>query len=185
MRSTPQTSSLTPHQHGEDGARELGRRLHGIRFSHVLTSPLQRSRKTCELAGLSKGSRLEPDLAEWDYGEYEQRRSEDIHLEYPCWTIFHHGCPGGESPQEVSDRADRLISRLRELDGNVALFSHGHFGRVLGLRWIGLPSCQGVGLLLGPTSLSVLGYGHNQRDEPAIEVWNSSSDSQLRRDSSA
>ena len=120
---------------GEDEARELGRHLRDIRFAHVLTSPLKRARQTCELVGLDKVAEIEPDLAEWDYGDYEGKRSVDIRKGRPDWNVFRDGCPHGEMPAQVSERADRLIARLRTLDGKVALFSHGQFGGVLAARW--------------------------------------------------
>ena len=136
---------------GEDEARELGQRLRDIQFARVLTSPRQRARRTCELAGLGPVAEIEPDLAEWDYGDYEGQRSADIRKARPDWNLFRDGCPRGEMPAQISDRADRLIARLRVLDGNVALFSHGHFGRVLAARWIGLPVSEGQHFLL-PTA---------------------------------
>ena len=114
-----------------------------IRFSHVLTSPRQRAERTCELAGLGHSAEIEPDLAEWDYGDYEGKLSADIRKERPGWNVFRDGCPDGEMPAQISARADRLIERLGALKGNVALFSHGEFGAVLAARWIGLPVVQG------------------------------------------
>ena len=158
--------------HGEDEARELGQRLRDIQFARVLTSPRQRARRTCELAGLDPEAEIEPDLAEWNYGDYEGQRSVDILRARPDWNLFRDGCPRGETPAEITDRADRLIARLRGLDGNVALFSHGHFGRVLAGRWIGLPVRQAQHLLLSTASLSILGYEHSLAGEPAIVLWN-------------
>ena len=146
---------LTPG--GENEATRLKHRLDNIGFAHVLTSPSRRARRTCELVGLEGAAEIDPDLAEWDYGEYEGRRSVDILAERPGWNVFRDGCPGGETPPQVSDRADRLIARLRALDGAVALFSHGHFGSVLAARWIGLPVIEAQHLLLDTASLSVLG----------------------------
>ena len=159
---------------GEDGARELGQRLRDIPFARVLTSPRQRARRTCELAGLGPAAEIEPDLAEWDYGDYEGQRSVDILKGRPEWNLFQDGCPRGETPAQISDRADRFIARLRVLDGNVALFSHGHFGRVLAARWIGLPVSEAQRFLLDTASLSVLGYEHNHVESPVIALWNSS-----------
>ena len=157
---------------GEQDAHELTERLRAVKFGRVLTSPLMRARRTCELAGLGEAAGIEPDAIEWDYGDYEGQRPADIRKERPGWNIFRDGCPSGESPTEVSQRADRLIARLRTLEGNIALFSHGQFGRVLGARWIGLPAMQAQHLLLSTASLSILGYGHNLVDEPAIVLWN-------------
>ena len=125
-------------EQGEQDARKLGERLHAVRFRRVFTSPLQRARRTCELTGLNEVAEIEPDLAEWDYGDYEGQRPVDIRKGRPDWNLFRDGCPRGESPAQVSERADRLIARLRTLEGNIAIFSHGHFGRVLAARWIGL-----------------------------------------------
>lgn len=158
--------------HGEDGARKLGPRLRDIPFVRVLTSPRQRARRTCELAGLGATAEIEPDLAEWDYGDYEGQCSTDILAVSPGWNIFRDGSPNGETPAQVSARADRLIARLRGMDGKVALFSHGHFGRVLGVRWIGLPVIAGQHFLLGTSSLSVLGQEHDHADQPVIVLWN-------------
>lgn len=159
--------------HGEDAARELGLRLRDIPFAHVLTSPLQRAQKTCVLAGLTPVAEIDPDLAEWDNGDYEGRTPADILESRPAWNLFRDGPPRGETPAQISNRADSFIARLRELDGNVALFSHGHFGRVLAARWIGLSVGQAQHLLLNTASLSVLCYEHNLTDQPAIALWNS------------
>lgn len=159
--------------HGEDAAREMGQRLRPVQFAHVLTSPLQRARQTCASADLKPAPAIEPDLAEWDYGDYEGRTSAEIAGSRPGWNLFRDGAPGGETTAQISKRADRLIARLRELDGNVALISHGHFGRVIAVRWIGLPVEQAQHFLLATASLSVLGYEHDRSDQPAIELWNS------------
>jgi len=119
---------------GEDEATGLAVRLQGIAFSAVLTSPRQRALRTCELVGLDRQAEIEPDLTEWDYGDYEGQRSVDIRRGRPGWSIFRDGCPHGETPVQISDRADRLIQRLRSRDGIVAIFSHGHFGCVLALK---------------------------------------------------
>ena len=160
---------------GEDQARELGQRLREIRFGRVLTSPRQRARRTCELARLGSVAEVEPDLAEWDYGDYEGQCSVDIRKARPDWNLFRDGCPNGEMPAHVSDRADRLIARLSKLEGNVGLFSHGHFGRVLAARWIGLLICEAQHLQLDTASLSVLGYEHNRVESPVLVLWNSGS----------
>src|SRR5471032_1786501 len=127
-------TDLPLNEQGEQEARTLVGRLREIKFSRVFTSPRQRARRTCELAGLGAKARIEPDLAEWDYGDYEGLRSIDIRKSHPDWGIFRDGCPGGESPAQVSARADRLLMGLRAMDGTIALFSHGHFGRVLAMR---------------------------------------------------
>ncbi|HZC25321.1 MAG TPA: histidine phosphatase family protein [Candidatus Binatia bacterium] len=159
-------------ERGEQEARDLAEPLRAVRFSLVFTSPLQRARRTCELVGLDAVAQLEPDLAEWDYGDYEGQRSVDIREERPDWNLFRDGCPRGESPVQVSERADRVISRLRALAGNTAIFSHGHFGRVLAARWIGLPVSQAQHFLLSTASLSILGYEHNLDGESVIVLWN-------------
>jgi len=165
---------------GRATARKLAPGLREIAFTHVLTSPLLRARQTCEFAGLGDGAQLEPDLAEWDYGDYEGRTPAEILASRPAWKLFRDGAPGGESPRRVAARADRLIERLRGLDGNIALFSHGHFGRVLAARWIGLPVRQAQRFLFDTASLGVLCYEHGRRDEPAIGMWNTGI-KQLRR----
>ena len=159
-------------EQGEQDARELAERLRAVRFSRVFTSPRQRARRTCALAGLGAVAEVEPDLTEWDYGDYEGQRSADILQARPNWNVFRDGCPRGETPAQISDRANRFIARLRVLDGNVALFSHGHFGRVLAARWIGLPVSEARHFLLSTASLSILGYEHNFAEESAIVLWN-------------
>jgi broad specificity phosphatase PhoE len=158
---------------GDQDARRLGERLRDLRFSQVFTSPRQRARRTCELAGLGPAAKIEPNLAEWDYGDYEGQHSVDIRKGRPDWNLFRDGCPRGEMPARVSDRADRLIVRLRALDGNVAIFSHGHFGCILAVRWIGLPVIEAQHFLLGTASLSILGCEPNHPEVPVIELWNS------------
>jgi probable phosphoglycerate mutase len=163
-------------ERGERNARSLGERLKGLRFAKVLTSPLQRAARTCELAGF--GAEVDRDLVEWDYGQYEGRRSADIRLERPDWQLFRDGCPGGESPDQIGARADRVVSRVRALaspaapgPGDVLLFSSGHFLRVLTARWLGLEPAAGKFFLLSTASLSALGYEHD-RSQPVIRLWN-------------
>lgn len=162
-------------ERGEDGARELGQRLRDIPFARVLTSPRQRARRTCELAGLGPMAEIEPDLAEWNYGDYEGQRTADILQARPGWNIFRDGCPRGETPAQISERADSVLAPLRVLDVNVALFSHGHFGRVLAARWIGLPVIEGQHFLLGTASLSILGHELSHPEVPVIALWNAAS----------
>jgi broad specificity phosphatase PhoE len=157
---------------GEDGARALGPALEAINFTQVLTSPRQRAQRTCELAGLDAVAEVEPDLTEWDYGDYEGRRSADIESDRPGWSLFRDGCPDGESPAQVSHRADRLIGRLAGLQGNVALFSHGHFGAVLATRWIELPVIEGRHFPLDPCSVSVLGFAAHHPEDRVVVRWN-------------
>ena len=171
-RHTSRTNIPLTEQ-GEQDARQLGKRVRAANIAYVFTSPRQRARRTAALVGLPPVAEIEPDLAEWDYGDYEGQRSEEIRKGRPDWNLFRDGCPHGEMPGHVSDRADRLIARLRALDGNVALFSHGHFGCVLAVRWIGLPVIEGQHFLLGTASLSVLGYEPSRPEVPVVTLWNS------------
>jgi broad specificity phosphatase PhoE len=136
----------------------------------VFTSPLQRARRTCEMAGFGSGAIVEPDMMEWDYGAYEGRTSAEIHAERPDWDLFRDGCPEGESPDQIGARADRVIRRVREIAGDTLLFSSSHFLRVFAARWLGLEPGAGRLFVLGTASLSVLGYEHN-RSEPVIRLW--------------
>ena len=158
-------------ERGQGNARQLGERLHGITPAKVFTSPLQRAARTCELAGFGAAAEVDRDLVEWDYGEYEGRTSAEIHTERPEWQVFSDGCPGGESPSQVGVRADRVVSRVRAVKGDVLLFSSGHFLRVLAARWLGLEPAAGRYFLLGTASLSALGYEHNA-SQPVIRLWN-------------
>ncbi len=157
---------------GEAQGRRLRPWLRGIDFAHVLTSPRQRAQRTCALAGLPVPPRVEPDLAEWDYGAYEGRTSCEIRADRPGWSLFRDGCPEGETPQAIADRADRLIARLGALEGRVALFSHGHFGAVLAARWIATPVETGAHFPIGVASLGILGQSANHADLRVIELWN-------------
>jgi probable phosphoglycerate mutase len=157
-------------QRGELNARSLGERLKGMTFKAVLTSPLKRASRTCELAGFGAQAEVERGLLEWDYGQYEGRRTVDIHRERPDWQLFRDGCPGGESPAQVGTRADRVIERVRAIEGDVLLFSSGHFLRVFAARWLGLEPAAGSFFLLSTASLSALGYEHN-RSQPVIRLW--------------
>lgn len=163
------------NEKGEQDARKLAERLRDVTFSRVFTSPLQRARRTCELAGLGDVAEIEPDLVEWDYGDYEGQFSLDTRKRRPDWNLYRDGGPGGESPAQVSERADRLIARLRTLEGNIAIFSHAQLGRALATRWIGLPVQQAQHFVLSTASLSILGYEHNLAEEPAILLWNATS----------
>ncbi len=169
---------------GEDEVREWGQRLCRIPFDHIVTSPLQRARRTCELVGLGKDSELEPDAVEWDYGDYEGLRSVDIRKDRPGWNVFRDGCPNGESPVAISARADRVIAHLRTMEGNVALFSHGQFGGVLAARWIGLSVVEAQHFTLGTASLSILGFDPHHPEVSVIELWNSSAHEASRLDPS-
>jgi len=165
---------LTPA--GEQNARLLGKRLAKISepIGLVLTSPVQRARRTAELAGFGERAEIEPDLFEWDYGKYEGRTSADIRRERPDWQLFRDGVPSGETLAQVAARADRVIARVRKAGGNAILFSSGHILRVLAARWCGVDPSAGAHLLLGTASLSVLSYEHNLQ-EPALVLWNDQS----------
>ncbi len=163
-------TDLALTERGEQNARALGARLKGLRFSNVLTSPLQRARRTCELAGFGAAAEVDRDLVEWDYGQYEGRRTAEIHAERPDWQLFRDGCPGGESPADVGARADRIVSRLRGAQGDVLIFSSGHFLRVLAARWLELEPAGGRLFVLSTASLSALGYEH-QVTQPVIRLW--------------
>ncbi|MGD0211890.1 MAG: histidine phosphatase family protein [Terriglobales bacterium] len=158
-------------ERGEDNARRLGEALKPLTFAKVFTSPLRRAMRTCELAGFQSVAELDRDLVEWDYGDYEGRLTVDILRERPDWQLFRDGCPRGESPQQVAARADRVISRVRTVTGNVLLFSSGHFLRVLATRWIDLEPINGQFLMLSTASLSALSY-ENSLSHPAIRFWN-------------
>jgi broad specificity phosphatase PhoE len=158
--------------HGEDESRSLAPRLRSLAFARILVSPLRRARQTCELAGVAAASQLEPDLSEWDYGLYEGLRSADIRQDRPGWNIWRDGCPGGESPADVSARADRLIASLGEMQGTVALFTHGQFGAALAARWIGLMLVEGQHFALNTASVSLLGIDPHHPDRRIIELWN-------------
>lgn len=153
----------------------ISRGAQKFKFTHVLTSPLQRARRTCELAGFGAVARVEPDLQEWDYGDYEGRTSVDIRAQQPGWNLFEDGSLGGESVEQISHRADRVLAGLRPMAGTVALFSHGHFLRALAVRWIGQPVQEGRHFALDTASLSILGYEHGNDEIPAISLWNSGS----------
>jgi broad specificity phosphatase PhoE len=160
-------------ERGEANARALGARLSGLSFAKVFTSPLQRAVMTCELAGLGTQAEADPDLIEWDYGQYEGRRTVEILGERPDWFLFRNGCPGGETPDQVGARADRVVHRIRAVQGDVLLFSSAHFLRVLAARWLGLEAAGGRYFVLGTATLSILGYEHNLA-EPVIRLWNDS-----------
>jgi broad specificity phosphatase PhoE len=159
-------------ERGERNARQLGERLKGLTFARVYTSPLQRASRTCELAGFGAVAEVDPDLVEWDYGQYEGRRTAEIRAERPDWELFRDGCPGGESPAQASARADRVVNRLRAVQGDVLLFSSGHFIRVLATRWIGLEvTANARRFMLSTASLSAVGY-ENELSRPVIRLWN-------------
>jgi probable phosphoglycerate mutase len=154
---------------GVDQARALGRRLAGHHFERVLSSPLERARETCRLAGLDGRAEVMSDLAEWDYGELEGQTTPAIRTEHPGWVLWSDGAPGGEQVGDVAKRAQRVADEVRASRGDVALFAHGHILRVLASVWVGLPPETGRCLALDAGSISVLGW---ERDAPVIELWN-------------
>jgi broad specificity phosphatase PhoE len=157
---------------GERTAARLGERLKGITFAKVFTSPLQRAVRTCAIAGFGSVAEIDCNLVEWNYGKYEGRTSAEIRAARPEWNLFRDGCPGGESPQQVACRADRVVERVRAVDGDVLLFTSGHFIRVLACRWIGIePSVNARSFQLSTASLSALGYEHDL-SRPVIRLWN-------------
>jgi len=160
---------LTPT--GERNAEKLQDALKRVTFTRVFSSPLRRAWRTCELAGFRSTVEMIHDLVEWDYGEYEGRHTVEIHRERPDWQLFRDGCPGGESPQQVAARADRVVELVRSVSGNVLLFSSGHFLRMLAARWTGMDTTGAKSLMLSTASLSVLGY-ENSGAQPAIRLWN-------------
>jgi broad specificity phosphatase PhoE len=159
-------------ERGERNARRLGERLKGLTFARVFTSPLQRASRTSELAGFAAVAEIDPELVEWNYGEYEGRRTAEIRAERPDWELFRDGCPGGETPRQIGARADRVIERVRAVRGDVLLFTSGHFTRVLASRWLGVePSVNSRFFMLSTASLSALGY-EQDASRPVIRLWN-------------
>lgn len=156
---------------GERNALALGERLRGLRFARVFTSPLLRAHRTCEVAGFAAEAVIDSDLVEWNYGEYEGRLMSDILAIRPDWQLFRDGCPGGESPDQIGARARRFLGRVRDIQGDVLVFSSGHLLRVFAAQWLGVGVAAGKFLLLSTASLSTLGYEHNL-SEPVISLWN-------------
>jgi broad specificity phosphatase PhoE len=164
-------TDLPLNERGEAKARELATRLAGISFVRVFVSPLQRARKTCELAGFGAAAQVDSDLLEWDYGEIDGKFSAEIYRQRPNWELFRDGAPGGESPSDVTQRADHFIEKVRQITGDVAAFTSGHIGRVIGARWIGI-GAEGAGKLLFSTAgVGILSYEHDI-EHPAIQLWN-------------
>lgn len=157
---------------GEAQASELKQQLQGIEFSRISTSPLKRARQTCERVSPHRAFACDADLAEWDYGDYEGKTSADIREQRPGWNVFRDGCPHGESPAQVSARADRLIAWLQREAGNIALFSHGQFGAALAARWVGLPVTEARHLALDVASVSVLACDPHHPEVSVIALWN-------------
>jgi probable phosphoglycerate mutase len=157
---------------GEAQARLLLPWLRDVAFVQVQSSPARRALQTCALAGSGTEPRIDPELAEWNYGDYEGQRSDDIRRERPGWSVWRDGCPHGETPAQVGARADRVLARLRLLRGNIALFTHGQFGAALGVRWIGLPLVNGQHFPLRPASINILGDEPGHAGIAAILLWN-------------
>lgn len=154
---------------GRRQAEGLGARLREFTFARVLTSPLGRARETCAAAGLGDRAEVADDLREWDYGDYEGLRTADIRQRRPGWLLWRDGVTGGETVEDVGRRADAVIATVRAVDGDVALFAHGHILRIVAARWIDLPPAEGRRLALATASVSVLGW---ERDTPVLERWN-------------
>jgi broad specificity phosphatase PhoE len=169
-KHTGRTDIPLDHE-GERKARGLAERLKGVTFDRAFTSPLQRAERTCALAGFGERAKIDPDLLEWNYGDYEGRTTSEILAGRPGWLLFRDGCPNGERPADVGTRADRVIARLRAADDHAILFSSGHILRVLAARWLGLPPSEGRLFMLSTASISILGYEHD-KDEPAVQLWN-------------
>ena len=158
-------------ERGERNAKRLGERLAGLFFAKVFASPLQRAIRTCELAGFGATAEVDRDLVEWNYGDYEGLRTAEIQAKRPGWQLFRDGCPNGESPEQIGARADRVVRRVRAVQGNVLIFSSGHFLRVFAARWLGLEPFAGKLFMLDTASLSALSYEHDL-SFPAIRFWN-------------
>jgi broad specificity phosphatase PhoE len=156
---------------GQRAARAIGQYLMGQEFSHILTSPRQRARETCSIAGYSTRALVDENLAEWDYGDYEGRTTAEIRTEQAAWSIWSGSVPGGESIEQVAERARKIIARAETIDSRVALFSHAHFLRILAATWIGLPAKAGSLLALDTGSVSILGF---ERETKVIKMWNRS-----------
>ncbi len=165
------TTDLPLTANGESNARRLGELIGNVKFAKVYSSPLKRALRTCQLAGYGEHVELDDDLVEWDYGQYEGITTIEIRKNRPDWQLFRDGCPGGESPQDVGVRAERVVERVRGVDGDVLIFSSGHFLRVLVARWLGLEPGAGRYFLLSTATLSIVGYEH-KLDEPVVRLWN-------------
>jgi len=165
-------TDISLNERGEENARQMGERLREFTFGRVFTSPLQRASKTCELAGFGHVATTNPDLVEWDYGRFEGKLTTDILKEQPGWELFRDGGPGGESPAEVAGRADRFMAVVRESKGDVLGFSSGHIIRMIAARWLAMPPAAGRFFFCRPASLGVLGFEHDNPDEPIVCAWN-------------
>ena len=162
-------SDIPLTEHGRQQARLLRQELVTRSFQLVLTSPLRRARETCELAGLAERAEIDPDLMEWNYGDYEGLTSDQIHAHRPAWTVFNDGGPGGETPEQVGVRVDRVIAKVRAAMSDAALFAHGHVLRVLAARWLGLSPSAGAHFLLDTATVCVLS---SERGVAALKRWN-------------
>ena len=165
-------TDLPLNECGEAHARQLGEWLHGFSFVRVFSSPLQRASRTCELAGFGSVAELDSDLIEWDYGRFEGAITGDVLRDHPGWELFRDGCPGGETPLDVAARADRFIARVQSITGEVLAFSSGHIIRMIAARWNGLAPAAGRVFFCRPASVGVLGFEHENRDQPVIRLWN-------------
>jgi broad specificity phosphatase PhoE len=165
-------TDLELNQRGEQRARNIGEKLQRFSFSRVFSSPLQRALKTCSLAGFGAGVEIDPDLVEWDYGQFEGKLTSDIYREHPGWELYRDGCPGGESPLDVATRADRFVSRVRKIHGNILAFSSGHIIRMIAARWLELPPQSGRLFFCRPASVGVLAFEHHSLAEPIVALWN-------------
>jgi broad specificity phosphatase PhoE len=165
-------TDLALNDQGEQNARQLGERLRQNSFVRVFTSPLERARKTCELAGYGNSAEVDADLLEWDYGNFEGKTTDQILRVNPGWQLYRDGCPNGESPEDVAARADRFITRIREIKGDALAFSSGHIIRMIAARWLGLAAVNGRFFYCRPASVGVLGYEHNAYSEPIVRAWN-------------
>lgn len=160
------------NERGEERARQLGADLRQVAFRHVLTSPLQRASRTCALAGFGADAEVDSDLLEWDYGQFEGKRTSEILELQPGWELFRDGCPDGEAAGDVAARADRLLARVHSIGGDVLAFSSGHIIRMIAARWLGLPPAAGRSFYCDPASLGVLAFEHSNPEEPVIRLWN-------------
>lgn len=163
------TTDLPLTEKGRAAALRMREVLVRLELAQVFASPMQRARETCTLSGVRPAAAIDADLSEWNYGDYEGLTTEEISRTVPGWMIFDDGCPGGEMPEDVARRADRMIAKARKAAGNVAMFSHGHFLRVFVARWLDLPASQGKNFLLDTATLNVLGYYYHA---PAVQIWN-------------
>jgi broad specificity phosphatase PhoE len=163
------TTDIPLTENGRNVARQWKPVLTQLTFALVLTSPLKRARETCELTGLGQRAEVDSDLREWNYGDYEGLTPQQILAQRPSWVIFSNGCPNGESPNEIQVRIDRVIKKVRAVEGDVVLFAHGHFLRTFGARWLGLRAEEGVFFLLDPATVSVVSY---YQGIPAVKRWN-------------